>query len=133
MPVFIKTFTLKHLMICLMMLSSLGSAYSQAAMVSTSDMIISEGVSYNATDLKTALASEELKQQLQDLGVDPAELNDRIASLTPSEIQQLNMELAEQPAGSGVLGILLTVFIVFILTDMLCATDIFSFVNCINH
>lgn len=124
--------TLKHIMILFIMLSGLLSAYSQAGMVPTSALIHSEGTSYSTQDLQAALASTELKQQLQDLGVDASELNDRIASLTPAEIQQLNLELAEQPAGSGIVGIILTIFIVFILTDMLCATDIFSFVNCIN-
>ena len=84
---------------------------------------------YSTQDLQ--LAAKELKQQLHALGVDAAELDDRIASLTPAEIAQLNAELAEKPAG-GVLGILLTIFVVFIFTDMLCATDIFSFVKCIN-
>ena len=74
---------------------------------------------------------QELKTQLEDLGVDTSQLSDRIASLTAAEIQQLNAELEQQPAG-GIVGVLLTIFIVFIITDMLCATDIFSFVKCIN-
>lgn len=129
----VKSQKLKQFMIVVFMLSSLMSTYSQAAMVSTSEMINSDGLAYSAQDLQSALASSELKQQLEELGVDPVELNDRISSLTADEIQQLNAELAEQPAGAGVLGILLTIFIVFIVTDMLCATNIFNFVNCINN
>ena len=123
---------LSQFMIVLIMLSGLMSAYSQAAMVSTSDVINLDGTTYTTQDLQTALATEELKQQLDSLGVDATELNDRIASLTVEEIQQLNVELEQQAAGAGVLGILLTIFIVFIVTDMLCATNIFNFVNCIN-
>tara|TARA_B110000503_G_scaffold122938_1_gene188071 strand:+ start:339 stop:584 length:246 start_codon:yes stop_codon:yes gene_type:complete len=81
--------------------------------------------------MQSALASDELKQQLEGLGVDTEQLNDRIASLTPEEIQQLNAELEVQPAG-GILGVLLTVFIVLVVTDLLCATDVFHFVRCIN-
>jgi uncharacterized small protein (DUF1192 family) len=103
-------------------------------MVSTSTLIHSTDMAYSTQELQTALASDELKQQLENLGVDVTELNDRIASLTAEEIQQLNAELANQPAGAGagVLGVLLTIFLVFIITDMLCATDVFSFVKCIN-
>ena len=119
-------------MILLIMLSGLMSAYSKAAMVSTSTLIHSTGTAYSTQDLQEALASDGLKQQLEDLGVDASELNDRIASLTAEEIQQLNTELASQPAGAGVVGVLLTIFLVFIITDMLCATDVFSFVKCIN-
>ena len=84
-----------------------------------------------SSNCKSALASDELKQQLEGLGVDTEQLNDRIASLTPEEIQQLNAELEVQPAG-GILGVLLTVFIVLVVTDLLCATDVFHFVRCIN-
>ena len=86
---------------------------------------------YNQQQLQTALESEELRQQLQELGVDTKQLNDRIASLTAEEIQQLNADLEQQPAG-GIVGVLLTIFIVFVITDMLCATDVFTFVRCIN-
>lgn len=123
--------TLKHLMIIVIMLTGLSSAYTQAAMVPTSELINSSGSSYSTQELQAALASDELKQQLADLGVSASELNDRIASLTAEEVQQLNAQLAEQPAG-GVLGVILTIFVIFIVTDMLCATDIFGFVKCIN-
>ena len=116
----------------LILVASVMSSYTQAGLVATEDYIRSgEGYSYSKEELATALASEELQQQLVELGVDPGQLADRIASLTSEEIQQLNTELAEQPAG-GIIGVILTVFIVFIITDMLCATDIFGFVKCIN-
>lgn len=132
MNTFLKSRKLNQVMILIFMLSSLMSVYSQAAMVSTTELIHSEGVSYSKQDLQAALASEDLKQQLEDLGVDASELNDRIASLTAEEVQQLNAELADQPAGAGVIGILLTVLLIFLITDMLCATNIYNFVNCIN-
>jgi uncharacterized small protein (DUF1192 family) len=118
-------------LIILMFFSSLMSSYAQAAMISTDSMINAGEGNYSQQQLQTALASEELKTQLEDLGVDTSQLSDRIASLTAAEIQQLNAELEQQPAG-GIVGVLLTIFIVFIVTDMLCATDIFSFVKCIN-
>ncbi len=118
-------------LIILMFFSSLMSSYVQAAMISTDSMINAGEGNYSQQQLQTALASEELKTQLEDLGVDTSQLSDRIASLTAAEIQQLNAELEQQPAG-GIVGVLLTIFIVFIVTDMLCATDIFSFVKCIN-
>jgi hypothetical protein len=115
----------------LVLLSSLMVGYAQAGLVSTDSMIHAGEENYSQQKLQTALESEELKLQLQELGVDTAQLNDRIGSLTPTEITQLNAQLEQQPAG-GIVGVLLTVFIVFIITDMLCATDIFSFVKCIN-
>lgn len=123
---------LKKTMILVFFAAQLVTAYAQAAMVPTSAVIESQGQTYTQAQLQTALASEELRTQLQDMGVDTAQLNDRIASLTPAEIQHLNAELESQAAGGDILGILLTIFIIFVITDMLCATNIFSFVKCIN-
>jgi uncharacterized small protein (DUF1192 family) len=115
----------------LILLSGLMSAYSQAGVVPTHDILAADEVSYSTAELRAALDSAELQEQLSDMGVDTAQLAERIASLTPAEIQQLNAELENQPAG-GIIGVLLTIFIIFIITDMLCATDIFGFVKCIN-
>ncbi len=123
---------LKKLLIVLMVFNGFVASFAQAKMIPTTQLVQSQGVEYSQNELQTALASDELKQQLEDMGVDVNQLNDRVASLTSSEIQQLNAELAEKPAG-GIVGVLLTIFIVFIVTDMLCATDVFGFVKCINH
>lgn len=137
MKPFLQHHSIKHLLMALLLTSGFWGSYAQAGMISTDAMISKDamisvqGESYSQADLQAALESEELKSQLHAMGVDVEQLNDRIASLTPSEIQQLNSKLEQQPAG-GVLGALLTVFIVFVITDMLCATDLFTFVKCIN-
>ena len=124
--------TLKKTLVFLILIFGFLGSHAQAGLVSTNSMISVHGSSYTKSQLQVALASEELKTQLESKGVDIEQLNDRIASLTPSEILQLNMELEKQPAG-GLVGTLVTIFIVLVVTDMLCATDIFSFVRCINR
>lgn len=120
------------LMGIILVLTSLMSGYAQAGLVSTqAHLHTSNGQQYTTEQLQTALASEQLQQQLVDMGVEPTQLAERLASLTPAEIQHLNSTIDQQPAG-GIIGILLTIFIVFVITDMLCATDIFGFVKCIN-
>ncbi len=131
MNTFLQGKTLKAYMALLLIIISLFSGYAQAAMVPTSAIVDIEGVEYSQQNLKQHLESDQLKSQLVELGVDVEELSDRIASLTPDEIKQLNAQLQEQPAG-GIVDVLLTIFVIFIVTDMLCATDIFTFVKCIN-
>ncbi len=113
--------------------SSFSSVTSQAAMVSTHDAITQTSISYDRAQLSEALNQEGVRAQLLDLGVDPIQIEKRINSLTADELSQLNQSLSDAPAGQGVVGVLLTLFIVFVVTDMLCATDIFSFVKCINR
>ena len=132
METFLHHRWLSNVMICLMLLVSIQSAFVQAALVSTNAVINVDGAQYSKEQLQTAAQSAELKSQLSAMGVDTNQLNDRIASLTPSEINQLNAKLAEQPAGSGVVGALLVIFVLFVITDALCATDLFTFVKCVK-
>ena len=131
MKQFIKYNAIQKTLIFLIVASGFYMSYSQARPIPTQALISAHGQSYSKADLQTALASEELKTQLEEMGVDPEQLNDRIASLTASEIVTLNVELEQQPAG-GIVGALATVFAVLVVTDILCATNIFTFVKCIN-
>jgi hypothetical protein len=44
-------------------------------------------------------------------------------------VQQLNNHLTELPAGGDILGLAVLVFLVFVLTDVIGATDIFPFIH----
>jgi len=119
--------------IALVLLFSFQSTAVNAAMIPTETVIQMEDQQYTKQELLQALESAELQQQLLTMGVDPEVLEERIASLTPAEISQLNAQLETQPAGEGFFGLIALFFVVFIITDALCATDLFSFVNCINR
>ena len=49
-----------------------------------------------------------------------------------AELAEFEQQLAEAPTGEGVVGIIVLFLVVFIITDMLCATDLFPFVKCIR-
>jgi hypothetical protein len=49
--------------------------------------------------------------------------------MTQAEVAQLNQQIDQLPAGSGVLGIVVLIFIVFVITDVIGATDIFPFIH----
>lgn len=116
----------------LIALTGLQSTWVQAAMVTTDQAVAMAQSEYDQQQLLDALEQEQIQNKLVQMGVDPDQVKQRVASLTDQEIQQLNQQIEQLPAGSDVVGVVLTLFIVFIITDMLCATNIFNFVNCIN-
>lgn len=120
------------LMSALTLLSSLFAVTAQAGMVTTGDAVAGKAVAYDRVELLRLMDSEGVRQQMLDYGVEPAQIDARIQSLSADELAQLNAQLASLPAGEGVLELAVLVFIIFIITDMLCATDLFPFVNCIN-
>ena len=79
-----------------------------------------------------ALQRSDLKQQLADMGVDTAVLESRINMMTDDEVARLNQQIDELPAGGDVLGVILVIFIVFVITDVIGATDIFPFIKPVN-
>ncbi len=117
----------------LLVFAGLFSVSAQAGVISTESAVTQQAVQYDRAQLLQAINEQGVRDQLSSLGVDPGQVEQRIQTLTGDELAQLNAQIQDMPAGQSALGVLATIFIVFIITDMLCATDIFNFVNCINR
>ena len=102
---------------------------AQAAMVGTAAVIQSESSGLDREQLAGMLEREDIRQQLVAMGVEPEAAKQRIAMMTDAEVASLNQRLQEVPAGSDILGVLLIIFIVFVITDAIGATDVFTFVH----
>ena len=101
---------------------------THAAMIGNAELLGSTADS-DRTALMEMLGGDSAKQQLAALGISQEQAMQRIARMTDQEIAQLNQQLADLPAGGDVLGLLLLLFIIFIITDAIGATDIFPFVH----
>jgi len=113
-------------------LMSLSFTSTQAAMISN-DMIINHAQHSSAkAELIQTINRSDVKQQLLNMGVKPADIESRINLMTHEEIAQLNQQIDELPAGGSILGVLLIIFIVFVITDVIGATDIFPFIKPVN-
>lgn len=106
---------------------------AQAAMIGTSEVVAEQQQRVDQQQLLTMLDDQEVQKKLEAMGVDRDQVESRINSLTPAELAQFNQQLDEAPAGAGVVGVIVLFLVIFIITDMLCATNIFNFVNCINR
>ncbi|GLZ86732.1 hypothetical protein Pres01_27830 [Metapseudomonas resinovorans] len=108
---------------------------AQAAMIGTpqamQEQTLQQHQPVDQAQLRAMLDDKQVQQKLESLGVPREQVEARIASLTPAEMQQFNQRLEQEPAG-GWVGIIVLFLVIFIITDMLCATDIFSFIKCIN-
>ncbi len=80
-------------------------------------------------ELRTLLARDDLRARLKMLGVDPADLEGRVAALTPEEADELAARLDELPAGGDVLGAAIFVLLVLLVTDILGYTDVYPFIT----
>jgi hypothetical protein len=109
---------------------------ASAAMLGTAEVLAEQQLQQqqqlDREQLRAMLDDQGVQKQLAALGVDRARVAERINSLTPTELAQFNQQLNEAPAG-GFIGIIVLFLVIFIITDLLCATDLFTFVKCINR
>jgi hypothetical protein len=105
---------------------------AQAAMIGN-EQIVNQSLSVQTRDsLRQLFEQDTARQQLQAWGVRPDQVNTRINSLTDAELTRINQQVGDLNAGGNVLGILLVIFIVFVITDVIGATDIFPFIHPVN-
>ncbi|MDT3705606.1 MAG: DUF6627 family protein [Thiobacillus sp.] len=104
-------------------------APAQAAMVGTAQVIAAEQGTLNRARLASMLEREDLQSQLTAMGVDVQQAKARVASLTDAEVARINQQVEKLPAGADALGIVLTIIVIFIITDLVGWTDIFPFVH----
>lgn len=103
----------------------------QAGMVST-EQVAAQSSSEQRARVVSFLEREEVRDALTSHGVNPTEATARVAALTDAEIANLNQKLDELPAGGNILGILFTIFIVLLITDILGFTKVFPFTRSIR-
>lgn len=111
-----------------LMLAILPVLPAQAAMVGT-DEILSQQQAPADDRLQQFLDREDTRAQLQEWGVSAEWVETRLNSLTDAELARIHSELDNLEAGGSILGILLIIFIVFVITDVIGATDIFPFIH----
>ena len=102
---------------------------ANAAIVSTSEMVATEQSKINREYLINSLEREEVRAALTSQGVDLEMAKQRVVSMTDEEVRTLNQKMEEMPAGGGVVGAVIIVFLVLIITDLVGWTDVFPFVN----
>jgi hypothetical protein len=82
--------------------------------------------------LQAALDRADLAAALRSRGVDLVQLRERVGALTDAEARQLVAQIDNAPAGADVLGLLFTVFVILLVTDILGFTKVFPFTRAVR-
>lgn len=82
--------------------------------------------------LEQTLARADVVAALQSRGVSVDAARDRVAALTDAEAAQVAAQIDQAPAGGDVLGVLVTIFVVLLITDLLGFTKVFPFTRAIR-
>ena len=122
-----------RLMAAVMVVVSLPVGYAQAGMVTTDQVLDAAELDQTREEIIQFLARDDVRRQLEALGVDPDEASARAANMTDAEVIQIAGQLEQLPAGQdalgAILGAIVIIFVVLLVTDILGLTNIFPFVR----
>lgn len=102
---------------------------AQAGMIGTEAVVNAAQVQQDRERLRSTLNRNDVRAQLIARGVDPAQVQARVDSLTDQEVQTLTGKMDQLPAGGDGLELLIFIFIVLLITDILGFTNVFPFVK----
>jgi hypothetical protein len=116
-----------------MLVTSLPVAAARADLVRTERVVEQTTVAGERERLAAVLLRDDVRQQIEALGVDRDEAMARLAGLSDQEIQQIAGKVDELPAGqsflAGVLIVAGAVLVALVILDLVGVTDVFTFIN----
>ena len=108
-------------------LVSLGlQAPAAAGIVGTADAVAAVQQQDHRAAVQSVLARADVREQMVTLGVDPAEVDARIAALTDAEVATLANRIDGAPAGGDALVVIGIVFVVLMILEFTGVIDIFK-------
>ncbi len=127
----------KRLMASLLMASTTLMGMPMAAhagFVSTEEVaaVPSALAKSNRDKVTVFLSRDDVRAELEGQGVSSAAATERVQAMTDAEVAQLASRVDQAPAGAGVIGVVFTVFIVLLVTDIMGLTKVFPFTRSVR-
>ena len=100
--------------------------FAVAGPIDTARLIEADDRSASVDRIQVLLAQESISEQLQQFGVDEADIVERLQGMTAAELVALEGQLEDGIAGGSAVGVIGTVFLVLIILELVGVTDIFK-------
>ncbi|HSO44698.1 MAG TPA: PA2779 family protein [Rhodoferax sp.] len=128
-----KKFVSTGLIVCI---TAAGLPFSAQARIVATEEITAPAAGSTLSDSRATvnrfLARDEVRQAMLGQGVTSQAALERVAAMSDSEVAQLAGRIDQAPAGGDVLGVLFTVFIVLLITDIMGLTKVFPFTRSVR-
>lgn len=108
---------------------------AHAALVSTDEVVTAEAAAVSREKVNAFLAREDVRKALMAEGVAQDAVQARVQAMTDAEVAQLAGQVDRAPAGGDLdpLGLLFTVFIILLITDIMGLTHVFPFTRSVKR
>jgi hypothetical protein len=107
---------------------------AKAQMIGTDTVIAAQKQEANRERVTAFIGRDDVQQAMVQRGVDAAEAQKRVASLSDSELTKISQAMEQLPAGGDggiatIVGAAVFIFVVLLITDIVGLTHVFSFVS----
>lgn len=100
---------------------------AQAGIVGTEQALVTPAGQADRDRVSTFLARQDVRQELMAQGVNADDAIARVQAMSDAEVAQLAQRVDQAPAGAGVVGVLFTIFLILLVTDILGFTKVYPF------
>ena len=98
---------------------------ASAAIVDTSVLVTTDRAA-DLSAVRAQLERAEVRAQMEQMGVDAADVERRISRLNDRELHQLAADMRNAPAGGDALALIGAVFLVLLILELTGVIDIFK-------
>lgn len=105
---------------------------AQASIIATDEVISMGAVASNRDAVSSFLTRDDVRQAILAQGVSPQAAQERVNAMSDMEVAQLVGRIDKAPAGAGVVGVIFTVFVILLVTDIMGLTKVFPFTRSVR-
>ena len=112
--------------LCAAILNLSSPLVANARIIGTLQAVESQSRAADLATVNAALARDQVRSQFQSLGVDPTQVEARVAALTDAELRTLAGQMQDMPAGADGFAIIGIVFLVLLILEAVGVIDVFK-------
>ena len=105
---------------------------ANAGIVPSETTLTADAANSNRDRVASFLARTDVQKAMEERGVDTANALTRVQSMSDAEVAQLAGRIDQAPAGGEVIGVLFTIFIILLVTDIMGLTKVFPFTRSVR-
>jgi hypothetical protein len=105
---------------------NLGLAGAASAAIADTSALVSTDRAADLSTVRSQLERADVRAKLEEMGVDAAAVDRRIASLNDRELHRMAADMQNAPAGGDAVWIVGAVFVVLIILELVGVIDIFK-------
>ncbi len=107
-------------------LVNVGFVSAASAAIVETEALVTTNRDADLASIRAQLDRDDVRVKMQEMGVEPAAVDARLASLSDRELSRLAADMERAPAGGDALAIIGIVFLVLLILEVVGVIDIFK-------